>query len=112
MKIQLPIDWEEGYGGGREWLVVPAEIVFDIAPHLASVATFAVHKTPPYYGRSGGYQITNVETGFRVGESRQKSKAAAISTAKKKMTIITVQRCVEALNKANKIPHETSPKTR
>ena len=112
MKIQLPIDWEKGYGGGREWLVVPAEIVFNIAPHLANIATFAVHKTPNYFGYRGGYQITNVETGFRVGEDRQKSKAIAIAKAKNILATITTQKCVEAMDKARKTPHETSPKTR
>lgn len=60
---------------------VEAEFLFDLAPHLASVATFAIHEEP----RSGGFywNVSNVETGMWVG--RGWSKREAISEAKKKL---------------------------
>lgn len=42
----------------------PSSIVHDIAPHLAHVATFAVHRSEYFDDR---WQISHVETGMRIG---------------------------------------------
>ena len=63
-------------GGFHE---VEAEILFDLAPHLASVATFAVHLTP-YYWRDQ-WTVCNIETGLSIAKG--KSEKQAIEDARK-----------------------------
>ncbi len=74
MKIDLPLSH---MSGDRNWIVVKAKIV-DVAPHLAGVATFAVHKTAPFYGR---WRITNVETGACISECDADSKEVCVMNA-------------------------------
>lgn len=65
--ICLPLACRDG------WYSVDAELVHDIAPHLAHVATFAVHRVPHW-------QSTHVETGFRVGSWYDTRDAAIDAT--------------------------------
>ena len=51
---------------------VEAELLFYIAPHLAHMATFAIHKAP-YLGET--WHVSNVETGCRVTEDMSRAKA-------------------------------------
>lgn len=73
MQITLfvPIKNPDGF---RE---VDAEFLFDLAPHLASVGTFAVHLRPSAWE----WTVTNVETGLWVG--RGDTRADAIRDARK-----------------------------
>lgn len=64
MKIDLPLDWRDVPAP-----VVRAELVPEIAPHLASVFTPAVHRAPPGMQHWGAWQVSDVETGQRVGRS-------------------------------------------
>ena len=50
--------------------------IVDIAPHLASVATFIVHKSLYY-----GWYVSNVESGYRVGREGCHSKKVAMMEA-------------------------------
>lgn len=72
MKITLsvPIKNPDGF------VDVEAEFLFDLAPHLASVATFAVHKDP----RGLDWNVTNVETGLWI--SRRMHRADALHDAR------------------------------
>lgn len=68
--------------------------IVDVAPHLASVATFIVHRNP--WGRS--WQITNVESGGKVGEF-YKNKKIAVSEVKKKLCGISIDKLLRAYRK-------------
>lgn len=85
--IDLPL--ASGYPGRRDGPVVPAEIVPGIAPHLALVATFAVHESADY--AAGGllrlcedyrWRVSNVETGAAVSAADAPTRAAAIARAR------------------------------
>ena len=71
MRIDLPVDYDRGRR------VVRAEII-DCAPHLATVASFAVH-----HGWDFGYEwtVTNIETGLPVS-GRGHTKKQAIAAAR------------------------------
>lgn len=61
MKIDLPLEW----WGNEPAPVVRAELVPEIAPHLAALCTPAVHRSPqPIFGE---WQVSDVETGQRIG---------------------------------------------
>lgn len=81
MKITLPINWREG------WAEVEAELLPDIAPHLAHVATFAINR--------GAHQdaywwiVTNIETGLKVSYSPR--KATALKLARRILALKTPQ---------------------
>ena len=83
MKIKLPLSTTTG------WHVHDAEIV-DIAPHLAGVATFAIHRQTPlirHFPLRRGYAISNVETGASInadGESRAECLSKAVKLCKKR----------------------------
>lgn len=80
MKIDLPIN-DVLTRSFRT--VVSAEIV-DVAPHLAGVATFAVHKCAWLPGR---WKVTNVETGGYVQDafpSKQRALAEVIAALAKR----------------------------
>ena len=78
MKIlKIPVVLEFHFCPSR---AVDGEIV-DIAPHLASVATFVVHRNPRRHFRPN-WQISNVESGFRVGGPDYYTKADAIIGAR------------------------------
>ena len=75
--LDLPLtSWDGEHSG-----VAPATIIHDIAPHLAHVATFAVHR-----GRGDGerkhWQCTHVETGLGVGHIWHKTRESAIDAAR------------------------------
>lgn len=63
------------------WLV-RAEIVHDIAPHLASVATFAVHENVDAYALERRYRVSCVEVGGKVDGSDGATKKESIAKAK------------------------------
>lgn len=70
MKIDLPLC---GFGG-KPFAVVEAELL-DIAPHLAGVATFAVHHSPTQGWMP--WRVSNIETGFRICGADSRSAVIA-----------------------------------
>lgn len=68
-----------------KWKVVYAELLHDIAPHLAHVGTFALHATPGTLLQQ--MTVSNVETGRMIAHG--KTPSAAISAAKRKLTKCT-----------------------
>lgn len=58
---------------------VDAVLVHDIAPHLAHVATFAVHRLQ---GSRDYWQCTHVETGLLAGNLFHASRDAAIEATR------------------------------
>ena len=93
--IDLPINWNTL----PCWRIVSAEIV-EVAPHLANIASFAVHKNPDQTWR-GEWEVSNIETGFRVcyGDSREE----AIKNATQVCATKSVQQVVAALERAKAI---------
>lgn len=71
--ICLPLACRDG------WYSVDAELVHDIAPHLAHVATFAVHRLQ---GSRDYWQCTHVETGLLAGNLFHASRDAAIEATR------------------------------
>lgn len=80
--------------------IVVARIV-DIAPHLAHVATFAVHED--VLGRGGighqGHRVTNVETGCAIGGGAY-FESNAIEDASDRLKCKTVADLLLAYEKA------------
>ena len=75
--------------------IVQGEII-DIASHLANYATWVVHRDPWI----GEWQISNVETGYRVGRAVY-SKAEAIKNAKIILAKISIRKLLVAYRKAS-----------
>ena len=71
---------------------VRAEIV-DIAPHLAHVATFAVHRSP--FGEYG-FRVSNVETGASVNTFCD-SRKQAIELARQRLAAETANSLVRLM---------------
>jgi len=76
---------------------VRAEIV-DVAPHLASVATFAVHRHK--FGR--GWRVSNVETGGYVDVGVQLTRDDAIDAATAKLSRFTSAQVAKRMASANR----------
>ena len=66
--------------------IVPAWIV-DVAPHLAHVATFAVHNDQKFLD---SWQISNIETGMRIVYGIWFSRDACIAWARSRLSTKTV----------------------
>lgn len=74
-----------------------AEIV-DVAPHLANVATFAVHRH-----KSGrGWRVSNVETGGYIDVGVQLTRDDAIDVATANLATWTPARIAEQMASANR----------
>ena len=89
--IDLPLHWD-GVLGGK---VIKAEIV-DIAPHLAHVATFAIHRDPSMIV---WWQVSNVETGcsvFRI-PTAGRWKQRVINNVAERLRTVSPQKCVTAI---------------
>ena len=67
----MNIDYAVEYRG--EWGPVSGELLHDIAPHLAHVATFAVNRG--YALDAFWWTVTNLETGRKVFYSTSKGRA-------------------------------------
>lgn len=81
------------YGG--HWEDVDAELLPDIAPHLAGIATFAVHRGAR--ADKHWWMVTNLETGLLVTHSIWKE--TAIELAANKLATKTVGQVETALTK-------------
>lgn len=77
---------------------VDAELLPDLAPHLADVATFAVHLTP---NRLDHWSVTNLETGLHI--TKDSSKAMAIKRAQMLLSYQTHEKVERAYRNAAKI---------
>ena len=93
--IDLPLQSATGPA-----IVVKAEIVY-VAPHLAHVATFAVHEVPKntcsreiYCNR---YRISNVETGACISQCDSITKAGCIKLARACLSSFTEASPLEAM---------------
>lgn len=90
MKIDLALPMDTG-----EMVVVEAELLFQVAPHLASVGTFALHQKPHY---SDMWNVTNIETGCWAG--RGHSRAEAVRNAKNRLRNQTPESFAKVLRQA------------
>lgn len=64
--LNLPIvDWD-----GEYFAVVPAKIIHDLAPHIAHVATFAVHRSAGSRAGGGVRRPTAADAGARGAAGR------------------------------------------
>lgn len=100
----------EGEGGGVNisvWLDVhsyclprnvDAELLPELAPHLAFVATFTVHQSQYCISAGTLWQITNVESGRRIGHF-YKTKAKAIADARTILSAKTEESFISAYRK-------------
>ena len=71
------------------------ELLFDLAPHLASVGTFMVGRNA--YGIA--WQVTNLECGRTVSGTHG-TKRLAIASAKKRLGRVTPEELLRAYKKA------------
>lgn len=81
MIIELPIRWGDDFN-----YVVEAELLFDLAPQHAAVATWAVHKG------ALDWRVTNVETGLHLSLSSRGTKSEAIKAAKAELANLPTSR--------------------
>lgn len=100
--IDLPLDC----GGWGRLKDVQAEIV-DVAPHLASIATFAVHENPWEY-LSCKWRVSNVETGFCVGQAYAGTREDAIRKARKFLAGVSKQKMVGVTKRAARMRPDTN----
>jgi hypothetical protein len=77
---------------------VEAELLPTIAPHLANVATFALHYSAP--GDGHWWIVSNVETGLMVSYASR--RAYAVSAARAKLLNKTPEDTVSAYRKARR----------
>ena len=76
---------------------VKAEIV-DVAPHLASVASFAVHRDAFRYW----WRVSNVETGGNIDVGLQLTREDAIAAATAKLSRFTSAQVAKRMASANR----------
>ena len=82
MKIVFRIDTRDG-----RIINIPGELV-DVAPHLASVATFVVHRYPTVLSK--WWRVSNIESGRYVDFGR--TKVEAIRKGTEVLRPITVEK--------------------
>lgn len=80
--IDLPLNMRSG-----KVLVVKADLLPDIAPHLAHVATFAVHRTPSWEGPDS-WAVSAIELGLLVVTGYFCTRAVAIAAARAKLATV------------------------
>jgi hypothetical protein len=91
--ITLPL--KTSYG----WQNVDAWIIPNIAPHLATIATFAAHKPVSEQYFRDHWKISNVETGMSL-TGPYGSVAAAVRAGRKRLsskTVTDVERAFESV---------------
>lgn len=87
MKIDVPVWRLDG-----TWVVVPAELV-DVAPHLAAVATFVVHRS---LWQAEYYVVSAIETGCSASPYGVRSKRKALAVARARLATKTARDVTEA----------------
>lgn len=95
MKLELPVPFKN-----EGWVSADAEFV-DVAPHLANVATFAVHKAVGPDAGSGWWLCANVETGMHVAYSIVKRRA--LRKAREVLSAKSEADMLAAYKKANRL---------
>lgn len=80
------------------WIVMPGELLHDIAPHLAHVCTFAVCLSPCGAGIFSDYVVVSLETGLRV-RGEYPTKGEAIAAARKVLDRIPSEYAAMRVNK-------------
>lgn len=76
MTVKLDLPLCDRHTGGRRTIIVEAAVV-DVAPHLAHVATFAIHRAHWV----GSWRISNVESGCCIRACDRETRAATIAAA-------------------------------
>lgn len=98
LTIDVPISASTGMHRG----FVRGEIVPELAPHLAHIMTFAVHKnTDVNRSFPMGYGVTNIETGGAIGIDCR-TKRATVAAAKTYLAKITAETAKRAMAKVIK----------
>lgn len=99
MKIDLPLFYPRD-GGFVD--VVEAELLPGIAPHLASVATFAIHiaGAPDNSWYRDYWFVSNVETGGQVAYERERKHA--LRNARRKLAEKSPEDVIAAYRRARK----------
>lgn len=92
LTIPVAMAWGNTF---TSWKDVTGELLPDIAPHLSNVATFIVSRE--VYGRL--WQITNVETGYRIGDPKRYKKDA-IRSAKNLLARKSARQMLNAMRRA------------
>jgi hypothetical protein len=92
--IDLPL--HSHFTGERGYKVVEAHIV-DVAPHLAHVATFAVHRIG--WEGNGEYRLSNVETGCAISACDHNDPTEVERLARKYLADKTVGQACKAMAK-------------
>ena len=81
MKTVIDVPIADQFEGAFRYIT--GEIV-DVAPHLADVLTFALHRNPYDRGARPRWQVTMIENGYRVGSfygTRRECLAAVTARA-------------------------------
>lgn len=95
MKITVPIDWYT-----EPVPLVEGEIL-DIAPHLAHVGTFIVHR-PAKGDWYHGWKVTHLESGFCAGQGKPTRKEA-IDAATVSLSKIDDKKLLKMIKEAEKL---------
>ena len=86
--------------GAAVRVVMKAELVPGIAPHLARVASFAVHEVIKHHPRGKRWRVSNVETGLRVSvDYLFRTKYEAIEMTRHRLAGVTADRIEIAMQK-------------
>lgn len=91
MKIELTLPLISG-----DDITVEAELLPNIAPHLARVSTYALHRVPYWKG----WSVSSVETGHYV--SKDLTRAGAIKKAAQRLSDKTPKQVLATYRKALK----------
>ena len=78
------------------WEEVEVDLLFGLAPHLADVATFGVHRGARE--DASWWIVCNLETGMRITNSAV--KAYAIREAKRRLSLVCKEELLSAYRKA------------
>lgn len=76
MKITIYLAKSGGNWSKDYWYPVDADLLFDLAPQYANVATFAVHRS------DNGWGVTCIENGMSVAIAPTKKQAINLANAK------------------------------
>lgn len=90
MKIPVPLAVHPSH----EAVEVSGEIV-DVAPHLAHVATWIVHRNPPDF--PSRWRVSHVESGRSCGYAGAQTKTLAVAQATEMLRGITPRKFLETM---------------
>jgi hypothetical protein len=91
MRLLIDLPLHSILTGDRNWKTVRAEIIPDLAPHMAELMTFAVHRRPEGEWGEGWWRVSNVETGCCIGAADGPTRADALRQARDYLAKKTLQ---------------------